>query len=91
MVARIASRADLPPPSHVLLFEAPRPCVLACRRLDIPRVEALQKQVARQLKTDPAAASCSQLTRLPGLFYLSHLSSRQAGRSSVRKGFGMRR
>jgi hypothetical protein len=35
---------------------------------DIPRVEALQKQLARELKTDTAATSCSQLTRLPGLF-----------------------
>jgi hypothetical protein len=35
---------------------------------DIARVEALQKQLARDLKTDTAATSCSQLTRLPGLF-----------------------
>jgi hypothetical protein len=35
---------------------------------DIPRVEALQKQLARELKTDAAATSCSQLTRLPGFF-----------------------
>jgi hypothetical protein len=32
----------------------------------IERVEALQKQLARELATDPAATSCSQTTRLPG-------------------------
>ena len=31
-------------------------------------VEALQKQLARELKTDKAATSCAQTTRLPGFF-----------------------
>ena len=32
------------------------------------RVEALQKQLAHELKADTAATSCSQTTRLPGFF-----------------------
>jgi hypothetical protein len=69
VLARIAARDDLPPPSYLLHSSRHRVHVFwRVARFDIPRVEALQKQLARELKTDTAATSCSQLTRLPGLF-----------------------
>jgi hypothetical protein len=69
VLARIAARADLPPPSYLLHSSKHRVHVFwRVSGFDIPRVEGLQKQLARELKTDTAATSCSQLTRLPGLF-----------------------
>jgi RepB DNA-primase from phage plasmid len=69
VLARIATRADLPPPSYLLHSSRHRVHVFwRVTGFNIPRVEALQKQLARELKTDTAATSCSQLTRLPGLF-----------------------
>jgi hypothetical protein len=69
VLARIAARPDLPPPSYLLHSSRHRVHVFwRVAEFDIPRVEALQKQLARELKTDTAATSCSQLTRLPGLF-----------------------
>lgn len=71
VLARIAARVDLPPPSYLLHSSKHRVHIFwGVAGFDIPRVEALQKQLARELKTDTAATSCSQLTRLPGLFYL---------------------
>ena len=69
VLARIAARPDLPPPSYLLHSSRHRVHVFwRVSGFDTPRVEALQKQLARELKTDTAATSCSQLTRLPGLF-----------------------
>ena len=69
VLARIAARADLPPPSYLLHSSRHRVHVFwRVSGFDARRVEALQKQLARELKTDTAATSCSQLTRLPGLF-----------------------
>jgi hypothetical protein len=69
VLATIAARPDLPPPSYLLHSSKLRVHVFwRVAGFDIPRVEALQKQLARELKTDTAATSCSQLTRLPGLF-----------------------
>lgn len=69
VLARIAARADLPPPSYLLHSSRHRVHVFwRVTGFDIAQVEALQKQLARELKTDIAATSCSQLTRLPGLF-----------------------
>ena len=69
VLARIAARRDLPPPSYLLHSSRHRVHVFwRVAGFGIPRVEALQKQLARELKTDTAATSCSQLTRLPGLF-----------------------
>jgi hypothetical protein len=69
VLARIARRPDLPPPSYLLHSSRHRVHVFwRVDGFDITRVEALQKQLARELKTDTAATSCSQLTRLPGLF-----------------------
>jgi hypothetical protein len=69
VLARIAARGDLPPPSYLLHSSRHRVHVFwRVAGFDIPRAEALQKQLAREIKTDTAATSCSQLTRLPGLF-----------------------
>lgn len=69
VLARIAARADLPAPSYLLHSSRRRVHVFwRVAGFDIARVEAVQKQLARELKTDAAATSCSQLTRLPGLF-----------------------
>src|SRR3954451_1646408 len=69
VLARIAARADLPPPSYLLHSSRHRVHVFwRVSGFDLACVEALQKQLARELKTDTAATSCSQLTRLPGLF-----------------------
>jgi RepB DNA-primase N-terminal domain len=69
VLARIAGRTDLPPPSYLLHSSRHRVHVFwRVAGFDIPRAEALQQQLARELKTDTAATSCSQLTRLPGLF-----------------------
>jgi len=69
VLAKVAARRDLPPPSYLLHSSRHRVHVFwRVAGFDVPRVEALQKQLARELKTDTAATSCSQLTRLPGLF-----------------------
>jgi hypothetical protein len=69
VLARIAARGDLPSPSYLLHSSRHRVHVFwRVAGFDIARVEVLQKQLARELKTDTAATSCSQLTRLPGLF-----------------------
>jgi hypothetical protein len=69
VLARIAARVDLPAPSYLLHSSRHRVHIFwRVAGFDIGRVEALQKQLARDLKTDTAATSCSQLTRLPWLF-----------------------
>jgi hypothetical protein len=69
VLSRLAARRDLPPPSYLLHSSKHRVHVFwRVVGFDITRVEAVQKQLARELKTDTAATSCSQLTRLPGLF-----------------------
>ena len=65
----LANRADLPPPSYLLHSSRNRVHVFwRVAGFDIPRVEALQKQLARELKTDTAATSCSQRRDCPGYF-----------------------
>jgi len=69
VLATLAARPDLPPPSYLLHSSRNRVHVFwRVTGFDIARVEALQKQLARELKTDAAATSCSQTTRLPGFF-----------------------
>ncbi|MGH9163826.1 MAG: DNA-primase RepB domain-containing protein [Vicinamibacteraceae bacterium] len=69
VLARIARRTDLPPPSYLLHSSRYRVHVFwRVHGFDIAHVEALQKELARELKTDTAATSASQLTRLPWLF-----------------------
>lgn len=67
----IASRDDIPMASYVLRTSADRAHVL-WRVIGFTSVmaEALQKQLAAELRTDPAATASTQLTRLPGFLYL---------------------
>jgi hypothetical protein len=71
VLCALADRRDLPPPSYLLQSSKNRVHIFwrvagfACEQ-----VEALQKRLARELATDSAATSCSQLTRLPG--FLNH-------------------
>ena len=71
VLALIAARRDLPAPSFVIHSSVDRVHVLwRVARLGCNAVEALQKRLANELGTDPAATSCTQLTRLPG--FLNH-------------------
>lgn len=69
VLAAISARRDLPVPSYVL-HSSPNRLHVMWRVTGFTRegVEALQKQLARELKTDKAATSCAQTTRLPGFF-----------------------
>jgi hypothetical protein len=69
VLAAIASRRDLLPPSYVLNSSPNRLHVLLrVSGFTKKGVEALQKRLARELGTDKAATSCAQVTRLPGFF-----------------------
>lgn len=86
VLARIASRRDLPHPSYVLHSSPGRIHVFwRVAGFSIGEVEALQKQLARELHTDPAATPCTQTTRLPGFFNHKysppHLVTIEYGRS----------
>jgi len=71
LLAALSTRPDLPPPSYVLHSSPGRLHVLwRVRELLPARVELLQKQLARELRTDRAATSCAQTTRVPG--FLNH-------------------
>jgi hypothetical protein len=68
-LASLAARRDLPAPSYLLHSSRNRVHVLwRVKAFETTRVEALQKQLAHELKADTAATSCSQMTRLPGFF-----------------------
>ena len=69
VLAAIGARRDLPAPSYVL-HSSPNRLHVLWRVTGFTRegVEALQKQLALELKTDKAATSCAQTTRLPGFF-----------------------
>ncbi|MGE3959886.1 MAG: DNA-primase RepB domain-containing protein [Vicinamibacterales bacterium] len=69
VLATIAARRDLPPPSCVI-HSSPNRLHVMWRATGFTKetVEALQKQLAKELGTDKAATSCAQLTRLPGFF-----------------------
>jgi DNA primase RepB-like protein len=71
VLATIETRHDLPRPSYVL-HSSPGRVHVFWRATDftIDRAEALQKHLARELHTDPAATPCSQTTRLPG--FINH-------------------
>ena len=71
VLAKVASRADLPPPSY-LIHSSPNRVHVLWRAVDFgtAAVERLQKHLAMELATDPAATPCSQTTRLPG--YINH-------------------
>jgi hypothetical protein len=80
VLAAIAARRDLPPPSYILHSSPNRLHNLwQVTGFTKENVEALQKQLARELKTDKAVTSCAQ-TRLPGSFYLKSPISRSCGK-----------
>jgi hypothetical protein len=65
----VEARQDLPSPSYVLHSSPNRVHVFwRVRDFDGDSVERLQKQLARELQTDPAATPVTQNTRLPGFF-----------------------
>ena len=69
VLSRIEARRDLPSPSYVLHSSPNHVHVFwRVRGFDRDSVERLQKQLARELQTDPAATPVTQNTRLPGFF-----------------------
>jgi RepB DNA-primase N-terminal domain len=71
VLARIGARSDLPEPSYVLHSSPNRVHVFwRVAGLEADHVEALQKQLARELDTDPAATPATQMSRLVG--YKNH-------------------
>jgi hypothetical protein len=69
VLSRIKARRDLPNPSYVL-HSSPNHIHVFWRVTGFTpdAVERLQKQLARELQTDPAATPVTQNTRLPGFF-----------------------
>jgi hypothetical protein len=69
VLCRIEARRDLPSPSYIL-HSSPNHIHVLWRvtGFDPDAVERLQKQLARELQTDPAATPVTQNTRLPGFF-----------------------
>ena len=67
LLAALTTRPDLPPPSYVLHSSRGRLHVFwRVRGFSTAVVERVQKRLAVELRTDPAATSCAQTTRLPG-------------------------
>jgi hypothetical protein len=65
----MAKRGDLPKPSYVLTSSPGRLHFFwRVSGFATERVEALQKRLARELGTDAAATSVSQMTRLAGFY-----------------------
>ena len=69
VLSRVDARRDLPSPSYIL-HSSPNHIHVFWRvsGFDPDAVERLQKQLARELETDPAATPVTQNTRLPGFF-----------------------
>jgi hypothetical protein len=69
ILSRVEARRDLPIPSYIL-HSSPNHIHVFWRvtGFDNDLVERLQKQLARELQTDPAATPVTQTTRLPGFF-----------------------
>jgi hypothetical protein len=69
VLAALRDRRDLPPPSYVLHSSPNRVHVFwRVSGFTTEFVETLQKHLARELGTDPAATPASQTTRMPGFF-----------------------
>jgi hypothetical protein len=67
LLASLTTRPDLPPPSYVLHSSPGRIHVFwRVRGFDPDTVETTQKRLANELRSDSAATSCAQTTRLPG-------------------------
>src|SRR5688572_8950457 len=69
LLSRVEARRDLPIPSYIL-HSSPSHIHVFWRATNFDKdlVERLQKQLARELQTDPAATPVTQNTRLPGFF-----------------------
>jgi hypothetical protein len=69
VLACVEARTDLPNPSYIL-HSSPNHVHVFWRVVGFSceAVERLQKQLARELQTDPAATPATQTTRLPGFF-----------------------
>ena len=69
VLSRLEARRDLPIPNYVLHSSPKHVHVFwRVRGFHSDLVERLQKQLARELRTDPAATPVTQNTRLPGFF-----------------------
>ena len=69
VLSRVNDRRDLPSPSYVLHSSLNHVHVFwRVRSFGHDSVERLQRQLARELQTDPAATPVTQNTRLPGFF-----------------------
>ena len=69
VLSALSSRTDVPPPSYVLHSSPNRIHVFwRASGFTCDAVEAVQKLLAAELRTDPAATPCTQTTRLPGFF-----------------------
>jgi hypothetical protein len=67
LLASLTTRPDLPPPSYVLHSSPGRVHVFwRVQGFDAGVVEAMQKRLAQELRSDTAATSGAQTTRLPG-------------------------
>jgi hypothetical protein len=89
LVETIAHRDDLPTPSYTIESSPNRLHVLwRVTGFTTEGVERLQKHLARDLGTDPAATPCSQTTRIPGYRNhkraAAHLVTVQYGASETR-------
>jgi hypothetical protein len=73
LLSALPGRHDVPCPSYVI-HSSPGRMHLLWRVSGFSRagVEELQKRLARELSTDPAATSCTQTTRLPGFLNLKY-------------------
>jgi hypothetical protein len=86
VLARIDARSDLPEPSYVLHSSPGRIHVFwRVSGFEPHDVEALQKQLARELETDPTATPSTQATRLVGYnnhkYTAAHLVTIDYGRT----------
>src|SRR5204863_2097782 len=73
VLAAVQARDDLPPPSYVLHSSPNRLHLLwRVKGFTPASVERLQKQLARELGTDPAATPSTQTTRLAGFWNLKY-------------------
>src|SRR5262245_17307900 len=67
VISKIEARSDVPKPSYLIHSSPGRVHVLWRAVAFTPEcVELLQKHLAAEFDTDPAATPCSQTTRLPG-------------------------
>jgi hypothetical protein len=67
VLRRVDGRADLPSPSYVLHSSENRVHIFwRVEGFDADGIERLQKHLANELRTDPAATPVTQTTRMPG-------------------------